>query len=630
MIELALNEIQKYFGAVKVLENITFEVHSNDKVGIIGRNGTGKTTIMKIIAGLERQDGGTIAIKKGSTVGYLDQIPDYPSHYSVSDVLNTAFEKQYKIREDMRRLEWEMGSKEGSELDIAVRRYGEIQQLFEHSGGYDIEEKMSKVCIGLKIDGEFEKRIFYTLSGGEKTTVILGKILLQDPDILLLDEPSNHLDTESLEWLEEFLSQYKGAVLIVSHDRYFLDKVVNKIVEVEDMETDTYIGNYSAYVKEKETRLMLQFDDYEDQQKKIKAMEKAIKELRDWGLRAGNNKFFKRAESMQKRLDKLQKIEKPILERPGMKLDFENSDRSGRDVIKVNSLTKAFDNKILLYRADLNVRYGEKVALIGTNGSGKSTLIKILLKEHDADSGKAELGAGIKLGYLPQNVIFQKDEQTVLECFRENIIITEGKAREYLAKFMFYGESVFKKVKNLSGGEKSRLKLCQLMFEDINLLILDEPTNHLDIDSRENLEKALKEFDGTVLFISHDRFFINMLCDYIVEIRDKSLMQYHGNYEYYKVKRSEEKLLNNGKGDNKKASDEKNPCINTKPHVDKKRESLPFSIEARIQEIEGLIKKIDTDMAECISDFERLNELYIEKSMLQEELDGLLEKWVSL
>ena len=630
MIELALNEVQKYFGAVKVLENITFEVHTNDKVGIIGRNGTGKTTIMKIIAGIERPDKGTVAIRKGRVVGYLDQIPDFPAQYSVLDVLNIAFEKQHKIKEDMTRLEYDMSSRKGSELDIAVKRYGELQYFFEHCGGYEIDEKMSKICIGLKINGEFERRIFSTLSGGEKTTVMLGKILLQDPDILLLDEPSNHLDTESLEWLEEFLSEYKGTVLIVSHDRYFLDKVVTKIVEVEDMETDTYSGNYSAYVKEKETRLMLQFDAYEDQQKKIKAMEKAIKDLRDWGLRADNAKFFKRAESMQKRLDKIQKIDKPILERPGMKLDFEGSDRSGKDVIRVESLTKAFDNKIILDKVNLCVRYGEKVALIGTNGSGKSTLIKILLKEYAAGSGTAELGSGVMLGYLPQNVIFEKEEQTVLECFRENVIITEGKAREYLAKFMFYGDNVFKKVKNLSGGEKSRLKLCQLMFEDINLLILDEPTNHLDIDSRENLEKALKEFDGTVLFISHDRFFINMLCDYIVEVRDKALMSYPGNYEYYKEKRNERKLLNSCAKDNPKPVNIKKTCIHTKPTVDKKRDGMQVNFEEKIQDIEALIKKVDIDMTECVSDFERLNELYMERNKLQQELDELLVKWLNI
>lgn len=628
MIELALNSVQKFYGALKVLDNISFEVQTGEKAGLIGGNGTGKTTILKIIAGIERQDGGMVSIRKSATLGYLDQIPDYPPGYSVMDVLNTAFMKQFDLRREMECIEHEMGSRKDAELEKALKKYGELQQLFEHSGGYEIDEKLSKVCTGLKIDEEFKLRAFSTLSGGEKTTVLLGKILLINPDILLLDEPSNHLDVEAMEWLEDYLVQYKGSALIVSHDRYFLDRVATKIVEIEDMESLTYTGNYSNYVKEKETRLMLQFEAYEDQQKKIKAMEKAIKDLRDWGLRADNNKFFRRAWSMQKRLDKMERIQKPILEKQAMRLDFNGCDRSGRDVVRVENLNKSFDGKTILKDAEFHIRYGEKAALIGINGSGKSTLVKILLKQNEADRGIAEIGEGVKTGYLPQNVMFENVDMTILECFRNDISITEGKAREYLAKFMFYGEDVFKKVGSLSGGERSRLKLCQLMFQDINFLILDEPTNHLDIESRESLEEALKQFEGTILFISHDRYFINSLCDYILELRDKKFVYYPGNYEYYKQKRAELKSINICTADGKKMQPAKAAKVNSSTCEDKGKDNYLRELEERIGIVEDSIKNIDIRMSECQSDYGKLGQLFKDKTDLQNELDILYKIWI--
>lgn len=627
MIELTLNGIKKYFGATEVLDNITFEVQSGEKVGIVGRNGSGKSTILKIINGIENYDEGILAIRKGASMGYLAQIPNFPENFTVLNVLESAFEKLFETSHKMRVLEDKMSALNDDALNIAINEYGQLQHIFEVEGGYEIEEQMSKICAGLKIGDAYKLQPFSTLSGGEKTTVILGKILLQKSDIMLLDEPSNHLDMESIEWLEDYLKEYKGTALIVSHDRYFLDRVATKIVEIEDMEATTYIGNYSAYVETKEKNMLLQFEAFKEQQKKIQAMEKTIKDLRDWGLRADNSKFFKRAVSIEKKLEKMTRIERPVFEKENMKLNFSKTDRSGNDVIIIDSLTKGFNDKILLENAKLLVRYGEKTALIGKNGCGKSTLIKLILKEYEADNGSAELGASVKLGYLPQNINFENEECTVLEVFRDNIVILEGKAREYLAKFMFFGESVFKKAKSLSGGERSRLKLAMLMYEDINLLILDEPTNHLDIDSMETLEETLKSFEGTVFFISHDRYFINSLCGKIVEIRDKKLISYEGNYDYYRELRCKEK-----------AKEPQEKIIKaSKPQKTKLPEPIAKDItkdikrlEINIEELEGQIQDIEKLMETYSHDHEKLNELFKKKGSLQLTLDTLMEEWIGM
>ncbi|NLM36209.1 MAG: ABC-F family ATP-binding cassette domain-containing protein, partial [Clostridiales bacterium] len=500
MIELALNKLQKYYGANLILEDITFEVQSLEKVGIVGSNGCGKSTLLKIIKGIEGYDKGMLSIKKGSTIGYLEQIPSYPEGFKVVDVLNTAFERVDGIYKELQLLEKQLSEVEEADARKLLNRYAELQTAYEGLGGYEKEEKLSKVCMGLKINEEFKEKDFSQLSGGEKTTIILGKILLENPDILLLDEPSNHLDLDAMEWLEAYLKEYKGIVLIVSHDRYFLDNVVTKIIEIEDKVARSYMGNYTAYINEKERQLKLQLEAYQEQQKKIKAMEKTIAQLRDWGARGDNNKFFRRAASMEKLLNKMEKIEKPLMERDSININGNLGGRSGNDVVIIKGLYKAYGEKVLLDNADLLVRKGETVALIGVNGCGKSTLIKILLGMEKADGGTASLGASVKLGYLPQNIEFEDENKTILECFREDIVITEGKAREYLAKYMFYGESVFKKVGSISGGERSRLKLAMIMYNEVNFLLLDEPTNHLDIDSREELEDFLKEFTGTILY----------------------------------------------------------------------------------------------------------------------------------
>jgi ATP-binding cassette subfamily F protein 3 len=629
MIQLALKEVEKYFGGNRIFSNITFEVQSDERVGLIGRNGTGKTTVFKIIAGIENQDKGSISIRKNATVGYLHQIPDYPEQFKVIDVLKIAFQIQYKISEELKVLEVQMASLQESELEYALRKYGELNALYEAKGGYEIEEKMSKVCTGLKFNDEFLNREFISLSGGEKTIVILGKILLENPDILLLDEPSNHLDVTAIEWLEGYLKSYKGTVIVISHDRYFLDRVVTKIVEIEDGETSLYHGNYSYYVKEKERRVLEQFEAFKDQQKKIKAMEKAIKQLREWAMQGDNEKFFKRAESMQKRLDKVDRVDKPLIDQPKIQLDFADTDRSGKDVVSIKGLCKGFDQKEILENLYLDIKYGERTALIGDNGSGKSTIIKTLLGEIHADCGDVKLGSNTKIGYLPQNITFNNEDLTVIDAFREDMFILEGPARGILAKFLFYGESVFKKVKNLSGGEKSRLKLCMLIQNDINLLILDEPTNHLDIDSRENLEEALMEFSGTILFISHDRFFINKLAERICEIEDKKIINYYGDYEYYREKKNESK----GHKIEAPSKEKLNKQQNTeKPKKQASNNKLKESeiLENTIQVLEAKIKDIDIEMHNNGDQYEKLLELGKEKERIQKELEITIEKWMEI
>ncbi len=633
MIDISLNGISKYYGANKVLENISFEVHSGDKVGLIGKNGTGKTTILKIIAGIENSDGGILSIRKNATIGYLAQIPDYPKEYKVIDVLNIAFEEQNEIREKMRQIEKKMASSDEDEIEKIMKTYGELQHSYEHMGGYETEEKLSRVCTGLKFTEKMLERSFSDLSGGEKTTVMLGKMLLQNPDILLLDEPSNHLDLESVEWLEEFIGEYKGSVLVISHDRYFLDNIATKIIEVESKKSKTYIGNYSFYVQYKEEMLNLQFETYKTQQKKIKEMEDAIKRFRDWGTRADNEMMFKKAANMEKRIEKMDKVDKPILEQRKIKVNFTQGERSAQEVISIKGLKKSFGDNVVIDNLDLSVRYKERLCILGKNGSGKSTLIKILLNKYTQDVGEINLGSRVKIGYLEQEISFEDEEKTILETINEYFMVPEGEGRRILAGFLFYGEDVFKKVKSLSGGEKSRLRLCMMMQEQNNLLILDEPTNHLDIDSREMLEKALEDFGGTIIFISHDRYFINKLAQRIVEIDNKRLKEYLGDYNYYREKKAEKqaniKAEKTNNLERKTINKEvKNSKTNNSDETARKKKST--LIEEEMQEIEDLISQKDKEMEKAAHDYEKLNQLYNEKEDLMKGYDELLAKWVEL
>ncbi|HCW52480.1 MAG TPA: ABC transporter ATP-binding protein [Clostridium sp.] len=648
MIELAVSNLKKYMDSTQIFEDVSFKIYDGEKVGIVGDNGTGKSTLLKLIAGiitLTRDDKGSLFIPKDAKISYLDQIPHYSDELNVMDVLNLAFEETYKIDKEIKGLEEDMALLSGEDLEKALKRYSRLQEHYDSLGGYDIEEKLSKVCTGLKINKSLCKMNFNLLSGGEKTRVMLGRILLENPDILLLDEPTNHLDMESCEWLEGYLRNYKGMVIIVSHDRYFLDNVVTKIIEIEDMRSETYNGNYSSYIKQKEDNMMIQFNQYKEQQKQIAAMEKAIKDLREWAKRADNPKFFKRAASMQKALNKIQRIEKPKFDKTNVKLNFNETERSGNEVIKVKDLCKRYDDKILFENAHMLVNFKERVGLIGANGCGKTTFLKMLLGKDSVDSGSIILGDSVKYAYLPQNIIFDNEDATILEEFRSNINILEGKAREYLSKFMFFGADVFKKLKHLSGGERIRVKLSQLLYNDINLLILDEPTNHLDISSIDTLEEALGKFKGTVFFISHDRYFLNKMSTTVVEVENHKFTTYKGNYDYYKYEKSKRVLSE----DIVKSSSSNNIINKAKEHeLDKgpvqdsaqdwkaqkeqqrekrKQENRRIKLEENILCLEEKIKVIDEKLIECGSNYDEASKLYKEKGDLEKQLECFMEEW---
>ncbi|MBU3175605.1 ABC-F family ATP-binding cassette domain-containing protein [Clostridium estertheticum] len=640
MFELSLNGVKKYMDATLVVKNISFQVYSGEKVGIVGVNGSGKSTILKLIAGIEPMnyypgypqassygyDEGLINLPREATIAYLEQIPDYHESLKVIDILNLAFEEIHKIENKMRKLEEDMKFLEDTSLEKALRQYSEMVQLYEVKGGYLVDEKLSKICTGLKLNDSFLNKDFSLLSGGEKTTVMLGKILIDNPDILLLDEPTNHLDMDSIEWLEGYLMSYKGIVIIVSHDRYFLNNVVTKIVEVEDMESITYKGNYSSFIKQKEENMRIQYEHFREQQKKIDTMEKTIKNLRDWAMRADNNKFFRRATSIQIKLSKIDKIVKPNFEKQNMKLNLKGAHRSGNETIKAIGLSKSFEDKVIFKDADLMINFGERVAIIGPNGSGKTTFLKLLLGEEFPDAGVVELGANVMVAYLPQNITFVNEELTVLDCFREDISFPEGKSREYLSKFMFYGSSVFKKVKHLSGGERIRLKLGRLLYEDVNLLILDEPTNHLDIDSIETFEQALEEFKGTICFVSHDRYFINKIGERVIDINKHDFKSYPGNYDYYKNVKDEHisQVL--------KQPVAKMEKVKKSKYIDesKKKESENTKALINIENLENEIREIDLAMLDSKLHYEELNKLYSRKEELSKELDAVMELWLHL
>ncbi len=645
MLELSLDGVKKYLDTSLILKDISFIVKEGEKVGMVGENGSGKTTILKLIAGLlplnhcagypyapvpPGYDEGWVNTPKDAVCAYLDQIPQFPNGTRVIDVLKSAFDEVYKLEHDIHELEESMQHLEGVDMERTLKRYGELTQAFELMEGYHVEEKLNRVCKGLHFNEKFLIQEFNQLSGGEKTTVTLGKLLIDTPEILLLDEPTNHLDMDSVEWLEEYLGSYKGIVIVVSHDRYFLDHVVSKIIEIEDKVSSTYIGNYSSYIIQKEEKLRLQLEYYREQNKKINGMEQSVKQLREWAMKADNNKFFKRAASIQVKLDKMDKVERPTV-KENMKLSIKQTEQSGKITIKACNLSKSFGHKALFHNAEMLVHYGERVALIGPNGCGKTTLLKLLLGEEQPDAGTAELGASVIPAYLPQTVSFPNEELTVLDYFREDLFIQEGKAREYLAKYMFYGSNVFKKIKLLSGGERLRLKLSKILFNDINMLILDEPTNHLDTKSIECMEEALSDFKGTIFFISHDRYFINKISDRVIVIEEGVIHSYLGNYDYYKSIKDQqspqvEKALPT-KPDQQREKHKKDRKQNPSKAADRKEADAVRS-ENRIKEIEDRIKEIDLSMEAVSTNYEELKSLYDQKEALSKALEEAMEEWI--
>ncbi len=621
MIELSLKNVNKYFGATKVFDDISFELHSKTRVGLIGRNGTGKTTVFKIIAGLEPHNEGQVSYRKGSTVGYLDQIPEYDC--LAIDVLKLAFKELTELENKLKDFETKLEDYENPNYDKLLKAYGDLQHQYEVDGGYETKERIDRICSGFKFEEKFLNQPFELLSGGEKTRVILAKILLEQPSILLLDEPTNHLDLDSVEWLENYLKDYDGSVLIISHDRYFLDNVVTEIYEIENNTTNRYIGNYSFYLDEKERRILAQLELYKQQQRKVKAMEDAIRRFRDWGTRADNEAMFVKAKQVERRLDKMDMVDRPGNHRK-MNLAFSEEKRSGKEVVRIRELSKSFDDKQLLDGADMDLMYQDFVALLGKNGSGKSTILKMILEEHNADSGTIKLAESAKVGYMEQEIHFEFPEKTIIDGFKEHFAVTEQVARQKLARFLFYTDDVFKTIGNLSGGEKVRLSLCMMMEEKINFLILDEPTNHVDIDSREMIEQALKKFNGTVLFISHDRYFIDQLATKVIQIEDKKLVTYHGGYTYFKEeyekKQVEAVIIKEKKVKVKEKTESKGLNIF-------KQQALK-QLEIDIETLEQKIAQSELDMTKQIS-YEELMTLQSEVDMMKNKLELLMEEWMS-
>lgn len=638
MLDISLKKVSKYYSTTKVLDNVTFDVQSKDRIGLIGRNGTGKTTIFKLLVKKEPYDGGDIFIRKGATVGYLDQIPVFDDGTKVSELIKTAFEKHHKILQKMNELEYDMSLKTGDELDKIMKRYSSYQDQFIAIDGYEMDQSYSKIVEGFEFSEEFLNREFEILSGGEKTTVLLAKILLTKPEILLLDEPSNHLDTRSIQWLEEYLKNYDGAVIAISHDRYFLDNVVNKIVEVEDMRTEEYHGNYAYYLVEKEKRVEIWMENYKNQQKEIKSMEDAIARFRVWSRDGDNEAMVAKIKNMEKRLEKIERIPKPKINRRKTKIKFTSRDRSAKEAILLNNIVKSFGDKDILKGLDLDIRFGENVALLGKNGSGKSTVFKIIMDLIDEYSGDKKVGSRVKIAYLDQNVTFDNESMTVLETYRDIYECKEIDARHALASSLFYSEDVMKKVSSLSGGEKSRLKLCIIMNSDVNFLLLDEPTNHLDIDSREMLESALVDFSGTSLFISHDRYFVNKLAERIEYLEEGKIISYNGNYDYFlekfKLKLEEKKILKEKNQDIKLINEEKNmlresnaeSSMHDKRKTKKKNVMKINLLEEELSIHERELEKIGLEIEANYSNYELLQELNEKYSELEIEVIEIMEK----
>ena len=599
-VSIKAENITKIYGGTVIFEGLTIEIYEGERVAIVGRNGCGKTTLLKLLANIETPDVGRIIKKKGTTIGYLHQIPPYENILAI-DVLKESFATVLAMQTQMQQLEQQMASTE--QLDKLLQQYGEIQEQFMAQGGYEIDAKIHNIANGLGITPLLQIP-FHLLSGGEKTKVMLGQILLLNPDILLLDEPTNHLDMKSIEWLENYLKIYEGTLIVVSHDRQFMNEVVTKIIEIENGEPYFYIGNYDDYVSLRESRILIEFAQYEEQQKKITKMKETIKRLKIWANEANppNAALHRRAKSMEKALARIELVKKPIISKK-MKLKLEVNERSGKDVVFFENVSKNYD-KSLFDNLALQLRWQDRLAIVGANGTGKSTLLKMILGEVIPDSGKVVVGSNVKIGYLSQHFVYEDVNTRLIDELRKEVPVSEGEARHLLAKFLFYGYDVFKKVKDLSGGEKMRLRLAQLMYKDINLLILDEPTNHLDIESREVLEETVQKFDGTVLAVSHDRYFLNQLFHRIAWLDHQSLYLYDGNYNWAREKHNE--------------------SITKEKPVVKKQPTKIIPIEEQIEQIE---KRIVVLKEQYRKSNHPSTKTELEK--LELDLDKLLAIWVN-
>ena len=533
---LNATDVTKKFLDETLFDNVKLTLNSGDTIGLVGRNGEGKTTLLRLLCGSESPTTGIISWKKNIKIGYLDQIPNYADNEKVYTCLKSVFGELNIISEQLKLLEEKM-SMDVNDIDELMLRYGNLQSYYEEHGGYEIDAKIRRVASGLNITHLHESQ-WKDLSGGERTKVGIAQILIKPTDLLLLDEPTNHLDFKSIEWLTNYIKNYHGATVVVSHDRYFLDETVNQIIEIDQKNLYPYNGNYSYFVEEREKRLLIEFEAYKTQQKKIKKLKASIKQLRMWASQSNppNAAMYRRAKSMEKSLNRIKRLDKPILNSKNMKMELEDATRVSNRVIEMEDVTKTYD-KLLFEKVNMLVRRGEHIAIIGDNGTGKSTLLKIILGVVSIDNGTIKTANNLKIGYLSQHEFENDaDNNTVLNKFREEVNVSEAEARHILADFMFYGKDVFKKVGDLSGGEKIRLRWAQIVHTDYNLLILDEPTNHLDIEAKEIIEDALLNYEGSIITVSHDIYFLNKLFNTTYLLKNKSLKKFEGNYNYIKEK----------------------------------------------------------------------------------------------
>ena len=624
MIDISVKGLVKSFEQDKnILDGLSFEVNTGERVGILGRNGCGKTTLFRILTGELRSDEGTVSIYKGKRLGLISQIPVYPEGYTTDMVLQDAHRRLYAMQERINALTAEMASDHSPQV---LEEYDRLSAEFQRCGGYDMERERNRVANGLDIPPAMRAQPFDSLSGGEKTRVNLARLILEDTDILLLDEPTNHLDLNATEWLEDYLRKFHGTVLAISHDRYFLDQVTQRSIEIHDGKAEFYNGNYSFYVVERQRRFDEQLKKYEKDQAKLEQLQKAAAQLHLWAF-MGNDKLHKRAFSMEKRMEKLQQTERPKTDRK-LTAKFQESEFFADEVMVVDNVSKAFGDRTLFSDLTLDIRGGERIALIGDNGTGKSTFLKLIMNEETPDTGFIRKGPAVRTAYLPQIVTFPVAERSIYDTMLYETKCTPQGARDRLAAFGFMGEDVFKPVGALSGGERSRLKLCMLMGEQVNLLILDEPTNHLDIASREWMEDALSDYTEALLFVSHDRYFIEKFATRVWELRDGHITDYKGTFSQYREYKTRQAQF---------VQAAKNAEKQDAPKPKKEQRKRPPNIEKQIAKLEKEIEKLEAQSAqldaqseEFASDYQKLLDIAAEKETITAQLEQLYADWEDL
>ncbi len=641
MIKIGLNEIDKYYGANQVLNKLTFDVHESEIVGILGSNGAGKTTIFKLLLNIENWESGQVFISKQAKIGLLEQVPVVDENLTVRAYLESAFEMLFDTLKEMKRIEAVLLTKQD---DALIEKYGKLQIIFEHGNGYQIEDQIDQICKTLNITQEMQQQYYMKLSGGEKTRVNLAKILLQNVNVLLLDEPTNHLDLDTIEWLEGFLQTFKGIVLIISHDRYFLDQTVTRIIELKEGKAELYGGGYTFYASEKEVRYEQQLSQFEQNQKKLKQLEAAAKRLHQWALQADNPKLHKQAFAIEKRIERMPKVEKPKKDQ-NINKQFSSSTLRSKEMLTLDHISKAFGDKKILSHISGKVFFKDQIAILGDNGSGKSTLLKLIMNHLSLDDGNIITAPSVKIAYLPQEIIFDNPNFSVLEFIMDALSLNEGQARGILAKYKFQQEMVFKKIGTLSGGEKTRLKLCEMMELEVNFLILDEPTNHLDLKSREWIEDAIDGYEGTLLFVSHDRHFINKFANKIWWLNDQKIDFIDGDYECYKALRKSHKLNESiAISEEQKQYVDQHSKINTlmdssydnsigevkaiKDGSPKKKNTFMIEkLENEMRHLETEINKMEGLLEVYADNYHKLQEINEQKDQLELTYFEIFEKW---